>query len=136
VLLEDLEVGAALGHNKAFHHADIKGPAGQLLGRVRYGYRVLKPLDSLIKQYKEGAKAAAAAAAAAPQQVRAEAGVGGLQAAARLAAVMAAGGGVGGTDGSEEVLRAAVAQVRGVGVCTAVCRGQLGAEVCTQCSAM
>jgi hypothetical protein len=49
---------AALGANKAYHYAEVKGAAGQILGRVRYGYSVKLSLDSAIKAYRETQAAA------------------------------------------------------------------------------
>jgi hypothetical protein len=55
-LLEDIELGAALGHNLAWHHVDVFGADGRRIGRVRYGFRFRKPLDSLIQQYRDFAR--------------------------------------------------------------------------------
>ena len=44
---------SALGNNLSWHHADVFGADGRRIGRVRYGFRFRKPLDSLVKQYKE-----------------------------------------------------------------------------------
>ncbi|WIA13452.1 hypothetical protein OEZ85_007032 [Tetradesmus obliquus] len=52
LLLQDLEVGAALGGHRSWHHLDIVGSAGQQLGRLRVGLRVAKPMDKLLLQYK------------------------------------------------------------------------------------
>eukprot|EP00798_Chlamydomonas_sp_ICE-L_P022119 gene22119-29179_t len=51
-VLEDVEIGAGLGHNRAYHYADVYGADGKRVGRVRYGFSFRKPLDSLIKQYR------------------------------------------------------------------------------------
>lgn len=51
-VLEDLEIGAALGYNRAYHYADVFGADGKRLGRVRYGYCFRRPLDGLLKEYK------------------------------------------------------------------------------------
>lgn len=77
-------MGAALGDIRAYHYADITGADGQLLGRLRYGWRVLKPLQEAVQQYKR----AAAAARIAPTESPLLAGAGGsrvLEAAALAA---------------------------------------------------
>jgi hypothetical protein len=51
-LLDDVDIGSALGHNLAWHHVDVFGADGKRIGRVRYGFRFRKPLDSLVKQYR------------------------------------------------------------------------------------
>ncbi|KXZ46909.1 hypothetical protein GPECTOR_39g403 [Gonium pectorale] len=51
-VIEDLEIGAALGYNRAYHYADVFGADGKRLGRVRYGYCFRRPLDSLLKEYR------------------------------------------------------------------------------------
>ncbi|GLI67567.1 hypothetical protein VaNZ11_011794 [Volvox africanus] len=51
-VLEDLEIGAALGYNRAYHYADVFGADGKRLGRVRYGYCFRRPLDSLLKEFR------------------------------------------------------------------------------------
>ncbi|KAG2486785.1 hypothetical protein HYH03_014584 [Edaphochlamys debaryana] len=51
-VLEDLEIGAALGYNRAYHYVDVFGADGKRLGRVRYGYCFRRPLDSLLKEYR------------------------------------------------------------------------------------
>eukprot|EP00983_Pelagomonas_calceolata_P086902 1156850-Pelagomonas_calceolata.AAC.20 len=51
-VLEDLEVGAALGPSHAYHHADVLGADGRRVGRVRYGFTFRRPLDSLLREYK------------------------------------------------------------------------------------
>ncbi|GLC41809.1 hypothetical protein PLESTM_001241900 [Pleodorina starrii] len=51
-VLEDLEIGAALGYNRAYHYTDVFGADGKRLGRVRYGYCFRRPLDSLLKEYR------------------------------------------------------------------------------------
>ncbi|EFJ46513.1 hypothetical protein VOLCADRAFT_118102 [Volvox carteri f. nagariensis] len=55
-VLEDLEIGAALGYNRAYHYADVFGADGKRLGRVRYGYCFRRPLDSLLKEYRVQAR--------------------------------------------------------------------------------
>jgi hypothetical protein len=39
--------------NRAWHHVDIIGSKGQQLGRLRLGFRVAKPLDKLLLEYKQ-----------------------------------------------------------------------------------
>ncbi len=47
-------VSAAMGHNRAYHYADMFGADGRRIGRVRYGFSFRRPLDSLLKQYRYG----------------------------------------------------------------------------------
>ncbi|KAG2431181.1 hypothetical protein HXX76_009709 [Chlamydomonas incerta] len=51
-VLEDLEIGAALGYNRAYHYADVFGADGKRLGRLRYGYCFRRPLDALLKEWR------------------------------------------------------------------------------------
>ena len=51
-VLEDVEIGAALGHNRAYHYADIFGADGKRVGRVRYGFTFRRPLEGLLKEYR------------------------------------------------------------------------------------
>ncbi|GFR44254.1 hypothetical protein Agub_g5456 [Astrephomene gubernaculifera] len=60
-VLEDLEIGAALGYNRAYHYADVFGADGRRLGRVRYGYCFRRPLDSLLQEYRAQARSKRAA---------------------------------------------------------------------------
>lgn len=48
--LRSLIGAAALGSRRAWHHVDIMGSNGQQLGRVRVGFRVAKPIDTLLLQ--------------------------------------------------------------------------------------
>jgi hypothetical protein len=48
--LWSLFAAAALGSRQAWHHVDIMGSNGQQLGRVRVGFRVAKPIDTLLLQ--------------------------------------------------------------------------------------
>ena len=43
---------AALGHNRAYHYADIFGADGKRIGRIRYGFSFRRPMDSLLKEYR------------------------------------------------------------------------------------
>jgi hypothetical protein len=43
-----------MGHNRAYHYADMFGADGRRIGRVRYGFSFRRPLDSLLKQYRYG----------------------------------------------------------------------------------
>lgn len=52
-LLDDVDIGAALGHNIAWHHIDVFGADNRRIGRVRYGFRFRKPIDALVKQYRD-----------------------------------------------------------------------------------
>ncbi len=38
-----------MGRARAYHHADILGPAGQLLGRVRYALTFKRPAGELVR---------------------------------------------------------------------------------------
>jgi hypothetical protein len=57
-ILEDLEVGAALGQGRAYHWADIRAcDSGAPLGRLRYGWRVLSPMPEAVRWYKHTQRA-------------------------------------------------------------------------------
>jgi len=58
-VIEDLEVGAALGPSHAYHHADVVGADGQRVGRVRYGFTFRRPLENLLREFKAQVRLAA-----------------------------------------------------------------------------
>ena len=41
-----------MGHNRAYHYADVHGANGQKVGRVRYGFTFRRPLDSLLREFR------------------------------------------------------------------------------------
>ncbi|KAG1672779.1 hypothetical protein FOA52_002767 [Chlamydomonas sp. UWO 241] len=55
-ILDDVDIGNALGANVSWHHVDVYGADGRRVARVRYGFRFRRPLDGLVRQYREFAR--------------------------------------------------------------------------------
>lgn len=83
-----VELCAALGSKRAWHHVDILGSNGQQLGRARVGFRVAKPIEKLLLQQHQ--QEAAAAEAEVDQQEQQGGVAGGPDAAAAQALQQAA----------------------------------------------
>lgn len=52
-IIEDVERGNAMGHNRSYHYADILGAGGRIIGRVRYAFAFKKPLNGSLKAMRD-----------------------------------------------------------------------------------
>ncbi len=56
-----LRLPAATGRSRTYHHADITGPSGELLGRVRYALTFRRPAGELLRAVRTLGSASALA---------------------------------------------------------------------------
>ncbi|GMH45574.1 hypothetical protein BSKO_13531 [Bryopsis sp. KO-2023] len=56
-VIEEADVGAGIGDRLSFHHVELVGATGDVLGKLRFGFRLYRPLHAAIGAYRSQQKA-------------------------------------------------------------------------------